>query len=353
MNELANQTLSEVVARYGRSACEDPRRFRALLADLWPGRKREVNILVTALEQKIAADLLNSSAGQPWEVMSGRLVRRLMEEVAMAEDAAIWAVESWALAMGRVDARAVQPVLAVPVPSPGAPQLPPSNRPKQANKPFPRPAPPAPGAGSRVTLGGVMSTLAILAGCCVLAVASVGAWLLLSDKSSSEASAANHWPDPSRELARQKEHLLTYLPARCEFLAQADIVALRNHPQLRAIKPDAFFPDLLPVQRDALEDAHIVLTGEELDGIEVTVILTNSPYDQERLVAAFKARKKRDKLYEFSTMENSAIPQNGHLLAMPTEQVLIIMTKVGEAESASILEGGRTTPLIRRCDKIT
>jgi hypothetical protein len=101
MDNLARLQLQALVARHGIGICDEPRRLRALLADLCPGLKREVHVLTTALEQRIASELASSSGGLPWEVLAGRLVRRLAEEAAMTEDAARWAVESWGLALGK------------------------------------------------------------------------------------------------------------------------------------------------------------------------------------------------------------------------------------------------------------
>src|SRR5262245_9945213 len=100
MNDLARQRLSELLASHGRQLCDDPRRLRALLADHLPGMKREANVLAAAAEQRVAADLLNSSAGVPYEVTAGRLSRRLADELALADDAALWAGEAWAAALG-------------------------------------------------------------------------------------------------------------------------------------------------------------------------------------------------------------------------------------------------------------
>jgi hypothetical protein len=102
MDNQARDKLCQVVAKHGVGICNEPRRLRALLADYCPGLKLEVHVLATALEQRIATELLTSSTGLPWEAVSGRLVRRLMEEAAMSKQAALWAVGSWALALGKL-----------------------------------------------------------------------------------------------------------------------------------------------------------------------------------------------------------------------------------------------------------
>lgn len=100
MNDLPRQKLSELIAQYGRALCDDPRRCEALLQDSCPGYRREISVLVSALRQRVAADLLQSSGGEPRSVLIGRLTARLEDNLGLAEEAARWSVESWALALG-------------------------------------------------------------------------------------------------------------------------------------------------------------------------------------------------------------------------------------------------------------
>ena len=71
-------------------------------------------MLVSALKNRVAEDLINASAGVPPALLLGRLIQRLEDELGLAENAARWAVESWALALG-------MPVVSV---DPAAPDLP-------------------------------------------------------------------------------------------------------------------------------------------------------------------------------------------------------------------------------------
>jgi parallel beta-helix repeat protein len=100
MNDLPRQKLCEIIATYGRSICDDPRRCEGLLRDFCGEYKREVSVLVQALKERVAIDLLTSSDGVPREVLLARLMKRLLDNLALAEDAARWAVESWAVALG-------------------------------------------------------------------------------------------------------------------------------------------------------------------------------------------------------------------------------------------------------------
>ena len=102
MNDLPRQTLRNLIARFGPSLCEDPKRCKGLLQDACPAHKREVFALVSALEEQIVADLLAGFEGQPCGIIVGRLAHRLADNRGLADGLSLWAVESWALALGMV-----------------------------------------------------------------------------------------------------------------------------------------------------------------------------------------------------------------------------------------------------------
>jgi hypothetical protein len=101
--DLPQQSLQDLVSAYGQSLCDDPRRCEALLRDLCGEHRRAIHILVSALRERVAADLLAPRVGVPTELLVRRLTQRLCDNVALAEDDAKWAVESWALALGVPD----------------------------------------------------------------------------------------------------------------------------------------------------------------------------------------------------------------------------------------------------------
>ncbi len=115
MNDLPRRKLCEIIAQDGLSLCDNPRRCEGLLRDLCGEYKREIFVLVSALKERVAADLLSSQTGVPREVLLARLVSRLQDNRALTEDAARWAVESWALALGLMSHAEL------PRPKPGAP----------------------------------------------------------------------------------------------------------------------------------------------------------------------------------------------------------------------------------------
>jgi hypothetical protein len=95
--------LSELVGRFGIGLSGDARRSKALLADVCgDGFRGECAVLVAAVEEGVAGELLTSSSGLPTEVLLGRLSDRLQANRGVSSDLARWGVESWAVALGVV-----------------------------------------------------------------------------------------------------------------------------------------------------------------------------------------------------------------------------------------------------------
>ena len=99
---LPREKLCELIATYGQTLCDDPRRCEALLRDLCAANRREIRALVSALRERVATDLLAASEGVPREVLRARLTQRLQDNLGLAEEIARWAVDSWALALGKL-----------------------------------------------------------------------------------------------------------------------------------------------------------------------------------------------------------------------------------------------------------
>jgi parallel beta-helix repeat protein len=101
MNELPRRKLLEIVAKHGRSIIENPRRCENLLRDCCGEFRREISVLIMAVEEHAVADMLKPSA-LPRQVTLARLAQRLCDHLALSETAARWAIDSWALALGIV-----------------------------------------------------------------------------------------------------------------------------------------------------------------------------------------------------------------------------------------------------------
>ncbi|MEP6923648.1 MAG: hypothetical protein ABI954_04210 [Pyrinomonadaceae bacterium] len=99
MNNLPRQALREIVAKHGTGVCSDAKRCAGLLGDWCGSYRREINILVNALEERVPLDLLAAGNSMPRELLLTRLAVRLEEQLGMTETAAYWAVETWGLAL--------------------------------------------------------------------------------------------------------------------------------------------------------------------------------------------------------------------------------------------------------------
>ncbi len=100
MPDIPRQQLAYILKQFGRSICDDPKRCEALLKDLCPHHKREVNLLLAALREGVAKELLNASPLVPIESTIKRLTSKMHDNLGTAEHLAQWTVESWALVLG-------------------------------------------------------------------------------------------------------------------------------------------------------------------------------------------------------------------------------------------------------------
>ena len=102
MNDAPRRTLRELIARHGPGLCSDARRCEGLLRDLSGEHRREINILVGALRERVPLDLMAGRNSVPQGLLLTRLAKRLEEHLALTGEASRWAVDSWALALGVV-----------------------------------------------------------------------------------------------------------------------------------------------------------------------------------------------------------------------------------------------------------
>ncbi|MGH9944039.1 MAG: hypothetical protein ACRD9R_16970 [Pyrinomonadaceae bacterium] len=102
MNDLPRQTLRALIEKYGPDLCSDAGRCGGLLRDLCGAHRREINILLGALKEHVPLDLLAGRGKGPRALLLSQLTKRLEDQLALTEEAARWAVNSWALALGVV-----------------------------------------------------------------------------------------------------------------------------------------------------------------------------------------------------------------------------------------------------------
>ncbi len=102
MNNAARESLRQIITKYGRDLCGDARRCEGLLKDFCGEYRREINVLVSAVEERIPLDLLAAEKTMPRELLLTKLTKRLEDNLGLTAEAANWAVDSWALALGIV-----------------------------------------------------------------------------------------------------------------------------------------------------------------------------------------------------------------------------------------------------------
>ena len=104
MSDEVREKLVALVKRFGNGLASDPRLCRALLSDVCGViYKREISILVAAVEVRAASELSADHGHVPKEVVFSRLAARMHSDLGIAEDFALWSIESWAIALRVID----------------------------------------------------------------------------------------------------------------------------------------------------------------------------------------------------------------------------------------------------------
>lgn len=99
MNDIPRQKLSEIITKYGDTAC-DPHRCEGLLRDYCGQHQKEVFLLVNALHKGVASELVKSKNSVSQPIVLARLTKKLQDELGITEESAFWAVDSWGLGLG-------------------------------------------------------------------------------------------------------------------------------------------------------------------------------------------------------------------------------------------------------------
>jgi F-box protein 11 len=106
MSEGVRGVLGELLARFGPGLAEDPRRLEALLRDLAGEDRQAIFLLVSAARERVPERLTGSGGSLPAQLLISALARDLQQSLGLADSAAHWAVESWAVALGITSAAA-------------------------------------------------------------------------------------------------------------------------------------------------------------------------------------------------------------------------------------------------------
>jgi hypothetical protein len=112
MNNLARTKLADIVNNYGTTVCNTPRSCEIFLQQYCDDLPAEREVLTEALRRGVVTRLMEEKE-QPYQLIASSLVKELQADGIAAEDAR-WAVESWALALGKHPSTAPPPPAPVP-----------------------------------------------------------------------------------------------------------------------------------------------------------------------------------------------------------------------------------------------
>ena len=99
MDPRALPKLRELVSQHGRSFCNDPHGCEQLLREAMPQMRREVNVLLSAVRQAVAGEMVEYDDERTVLLLMAPLAARLVDKLALTPSAAAWAVETWAIAL--------------------------------------------------------------------------------------------------------------------------------------------------------------------------------------------------------------------------------------------------------------
>lgn len=99
MNNEPREKLREIIETYGREVCDELGRCRALLLDMASPYRREVRVILGALEARVPYALMETQPSVPRELVIARLVHTLQDDLSLSEEAAKWGVDAWAFAL--------------------------------------------------------------------------------------------------------------------------------------------------------------------------------------------------------------------------------------------------------------
>jgi len=92
--------LLSLVQQYGIPTPDLTPRFKSLLRDVLVNHPREMNLLITGLEEGIPAKLNGKKGTVPYEIVSEQMIDQIYTTRCIERKAATWMVRTWAEAIG-------------------------------------------------------------------------------------------------------------------------------------------------------------------------------------------------------------------------------------------------------------
>jgi hypothetical protein len=96
MNDQARQKLCDFISNYGPTICSTPRTCNMVLGQQCADFPTEKDLLLRALDRGAVTGVMKGPVGGPWD----DLVKQVAGSSVSPDDAR-WAVESWAIALGK------------------------------------------------------------------------------------------------------------------------------------------------------------------------------------------------------------------------------------------------------------
>lgn len=101
MNDTFQRILGDLYREHGARLYQDHGFCKAVLADRWSEAPRESKVILDAVSAAVPQSLLSSASGRPLSsIVIDRLAKSMADSQALTEQAALWAVETWSIALG-------------------------------------------------------------------------------------------------------------------------------------------------------------------------------------------------------------------------------------------------------------
>jgi parallel beta-helix repeat protein len=106
LNDVPRQKLIELIEKYGPGLAFEPKKVSGLLFDLCGEYRKEIRTLVYACEEHVPDSLVKlDSTGAYKEILIAQITKLFVDNSPLSEEAASWAVETWALALRIVSSK--------------------------------------------------------------------------------------------------------------------------------------------------------------------------------------------------------------------------------------------------------
>jgi WD40 repeat protein len=99
LDESVPRQLGEILIKHGHASLTDPKLCENLLKDYFAPYKEEISLLVLAVKERVASDLLVSQDGLDRDLLRALLIKRLRNAHFLTEADARWTIDSWSLAL--------------------------------------------------------------------------------------------------------------------------------------------------------------------------------------------------------------------------------------------------------------